>query len=64
MAMSDSTESPSPAEVADYVAEMTSQLAVLAHAAGLSHTSAALLRAHHSALADLCAVRAAPNDAA
>jgi hypothetical protein len=56
-----------PYESADYIAEMCAQLAALAQQAGLIVTTAALMRAQQSALADLRRLqpgKAAPEDAA
>ncbi|MEZ5961510.1 MAG: hypothetical protein R3C30_13965 [Hyphomonadaceae bacterium] len=62
--MTEGDRSANPAEVADYVADMAGQLAALAQAAGLSETSAALLRAQISALNDQRAAQAVSTDAA
>jgi hypothetical protein len=56
-----------PSEVAEYVSDLTAQLAAMAFEAGLPQTAAALMRAQMSALSDLRRLhpeKAAPDDAA
>ena len=65
--MTDDCGAPARSEVADYVAEMAGQLAIMAQRAGFASTAATLVRAQLSALADLRSaqlVNAAPDDAA
>lgn len=65
--MADDGGAPERSEVADYVAEMAGQLAVMAQRAGFVGTAAMLVRAQLSSLADLQSFqleKAAPEDAA
>lgn len=63
--MPEAAAAPAPNDVADYVAEMTGELAAMAQAAGLNQTAAALMRAQLSALSDLRALHVTrPDDAA
>ena len=65
--MADDGGAPERGEVADYVAEMARQLAVMAQRAGFASTAAILIRAQFSALADIRGFqfeKAAPDDAA
>lgn len=60
--MADKGAAQTPGEVADYVAEIAGQLALMAQGAGFTQTAAQLIRAQLSALADLRA-QARPDDA-
>lgn len=62
--MDDAERDPSIMEIADYVAEMSAQLALMARRAGLLRAAAALDQAHHAARRHRSDGKAAPEDAA
>ncbi|MGQ0532688.1 MAG: hypothetical protein ACT4OF_08380 [Caulobacteraceae bacterium] len=63
----DNADAVAPHDAAEYIGDLSGQLAAIAHHAGLMQTAALLLRAQASALADLRRLqpeKAAPDDAA